>query len=78
MNLVTALDLAGNALGALGGVLLFFEFFQLPSYVEYSADFGSYDIDISPMEAAEYTWVGRAGAFLVAVAFSIQFLVVFL
>ncbi|WP_433624342.1 hypothetical protein [Halomicrococcus sp. NG-SE-24] len=68
------LELAGYALGALGSVLVFFEFFQVPNYVEYDPEFNDYTVDISPMEVTEHTWIGRVGAFLVAVAFALEFL----
>jgi len=74
VDYVLALELAGYALGALGAALVFFEFFQIPSYVEYSEEYNDYSVDISPMEVTEHTWVGRVGAFLVAVSFALQFL----
>jgi hypothetical protein len=77
-ELTVALRLAGGALGALGAVLLFIEFFQIPSYVEYNPDFGSYSFDLSPEEAVEYSWFGRIGALLLALAFALQFLAAFL
>lgn len=73
VDLVLALELAGNAVGALGAALVFFEFFQLPSYVEYSEEYNDYSVDISPMEVTEHTWIGRIGAFLLIVAFTAQF-----
>ncbi|WP_135828302.1 hypothetical protein [Halorussus halobius] len=73
VELVAALELAGYALGALGAALVFFEFFQLPSYVEYSQEYNDYSVDISPGEVVEHTWAGRVGAFLVAVSFALQF-----
>jgi len=73
VDLVLALELAGNAVGALGAALVFFEFFQLPSYVEYSEEYNDYSVDISPMEVTEHTWIGRVGAFLLLVAFTAQF-----
>lgn len=73
-----ALSLAGAALGTLGGVLLFVEFFQLPSYVSYNQDIGNYTIQLSPTDAREYTWAGRVGALLVAVAFALQFVAMLL
>lgn len=78
VDYVTVFRLAGSVLGALGGVLLFFEFFQEPSYVTYDAEFNDYSIDISPREVREHTWLGRVGAFLVAVAFAFQFLATYL
>lgn len=71
---VLALELAGYALGALGASLVFFEFFQMPSYVEYNPEYNDYSVDISPKDAIEHTWVGRVGAFLIAVSFALQFL----
>lgn len=70
---VTALRLAGYAVGALGGVLVFAEFFQQPSYVEYEPEFDSYSVEISPTEVTEHTWLGRTGALLVALAFALEF-----
>lgn len=67
------LELAGYALGALGGALLFVELFQLPSYISYQESFNSYNLSISPQEAREYTWAGRIGALLVALAFALLF-----
>jgi hypothetical protein len=78
VDLVLALELSAYALGALGGALLFFEFFQLPSYVEYSEEYKDYSVDISPREVTEHTWIGRVGAFLVTVAFALLFLVALL
>jgi hypothetical protein len=74
VDLVTGLRLAAGALGAVGGVLVFLEFFQVPNYINYEPEFGEYDIDLAPQEVAEYTWFGRAGALLVALAFALQFL----
>ena len=72
------LSMAGYALGALGGVLVFVELFMLPSYVEYRENIGSYNISLSPKDAREYTWAGRAGALLIALAFALQFVAAFL
>lgn len=66
-------SLAGYALGTLGGVLVFVEFFQLPSYVEFVENFGHYQVTMSPQDAREYTWAGRIGALLLALAFALQF-----
>lgn len=74
VDYAVALRLAGSVLGALGGVLLFFEFFQVPTYVTYDAEYNDYSIDISPLEVREHTWLGRVGAFLIATAFALQFL----
>ena len=71
-------SLAGYALGTLGGVLLFVELFQLPSYVDYEESFGSYHLTVSPRDAREYTWAGRIGALLIALAFALQFVAAFL
>ena len=71
-------SLAGYALGALGGVLVFVELFMLPSYVSYQENYGSYNIAMSPQEASEYTWAGRVGALLIALAFALQFVATFL
>lgn len=68
----------GYAMGALGGVLLFVELFQLPSYVSYRENLGSYNLSVSPTDAREYTWAGRVGALLVALAFALQFVATFL
>lgn len=67
------LSLAGSGLGVLGAVLLFIEFFQVPSYVVYETDFNEYNLDISPAEVDEYTWVGRSGALLLALGFALHF-----
>ena len=71
-------SLAGYALGALGGVLVFAEFFMLPSYITYEESYGSYNVSMSPQDAREYTWAGRIGALLVALAFALQFVASFL
>lgn len=78
VDVVSALELSGYGLGALGAALVFFEFFQLPSYVEYSEEYNDYSMDISPAEVTEHTWIGRVGAFLIAVAFALEFLAVLL
>ena len=70
---VTTIRLAGYAVGALGGALLFAELFQQPSYVEYEPEFDSYSVDISPTEFRQYTWLGRIGALLVSLAFALLF-----
>jgi NhaP-type Na+/H+ or K+/H+ antiporter len=72
------LRLAGAAIGAVGAVLLFVEFFQVPSYVDYDTDFESYNLVISPTEAREYTWFGRIGALALALAFTLQTVAAFL
>lgn len=72
------LSLVGYAVGALGGVLVFVEFFMLPSYVSYQETYGSYNVSMSPQDAREYTWAGRVGALLIALAFALQFVAAFL
>lgn len=67
------LRLVGTAIGALGGVLLFVEFFQRPNYIEYNPEFDDYGIDIAPSEVREHTWAGRIGGFCVAVGFALLF-----
>lgn len=73
MALAQSLALAGYALGALGATLLFAEFFVLPSYVEYDGERENYVVQMSPTEVVEHTWVGRAGAFGLALAFAVLF-----
>lgn len=65
--------LAGTALGAIGGALLFVEFFQVPSYISYQEDIESYDVDMMPDTVSEYTGFGRAGAFCIALGFALLF-----
>ncbi len=72
MALATQLSIAGSALGVLGAMLLFVEFFQLPSYVRFDKDFESYSVQISPKDATEYTLFGRTGAILIGLAFALQ------
>ena len=73
MTIVELLRLAGYALGALGGVLVFIEFFQIPSYVEFDEDFEQYNISYTPMEMREHTWIGRVGGFCLALGFAALF-----
>jgi hypothetical protein len=68
-----SLRLAGSALGALGGLLVFVEFFQTPSYIDYNPDFDDYDLDMAPQEVQEHTWVGRTGGLLLGVGFALLF-----
>lgn len=72
----SALALTGYAIGAIGAGLVFIEFFQMPNYVEYDTDFQSYNVQITPAEVQEYSWAGRIGAFLIAVAFALEFVAV--
>lgn len=65
--------LVASALGAVGGALLFIEFFQVPSYVEYNPDLEAYDMDMMPDEVNEYTGFGQAGAFCLSLAFALLF-----
>ncbi len=78
MELPVLLQLAGSGIGAVGAVLVCFEFFRQPSYVEYDPDLGMYSIDISPAEVVEHGWAGRGGALLVALAFALHFFATFL
>lgn len=71
-TLSETLRIAGAALGVLGATLLFVEFFQLPSYIRFDTDFETYNVQVSPAEAEEYTWIGRIGAILLAGAFGLQ------
>ena len=74
VTLAQGLRLAGAALGAVGGALVFIEFFQFPSYVRYEEEFDSYDIDIAPQTLTEHTTLGRVGGLLVSVGFALLFL----
>lgn len=77
-DVATTLRLVGAAVGTLGAVLLFLELFQLPTYITYDSNMGSYSIDFSPENPRQYTWIGRIGAILIAIAFALQFLATFL
>jgi len=68
-----ALRLLGSALGALGGALVFAEFFQLPSYVEFNAEFEDYRIETAPGTVREHSWIGRIGGLCVAAGFALLF-----
>lgn len=68
------LSLAGFALGGLGGVLVFLEFFQTPSYAEYNRSHDQWIIDRRPRDVSEYTWFGRVGALLIGLGFALLFL----
>jgi hypothetical protein len=76
--LANALRLLGSALGALGGALVFVEFFQMPSYVEYNEEFQDYRIDATQSDVREHTWAGRIGGFCLALGFSLLFVATFL
>jgi hypothetical protein len=78
VTIVEGLQLTGYAAGALGGSLLFMEFFQIPSYVNYEPEYDEYNVDMTPADVRQYTWAGRSGALLVAAAFALQFLAVLL
>jgi hypothetical protein len=73
MTVGEILRLAGSALGALGGLLVFIEFFQTPNYVSYNREWDDYEIEMSPREVEQYTWIGRAGGLLVGVGFALLF-----
>lgn len=73
MQVADYLQLAGYALGAFGGTLLFVEFFQLPTYVEYEERIQSYSLDMSPTELVEHTWIGRVGGLSLALGFALLF-----
>lgn len=74
VDVAGTLQLAGYALGALGAGLLFIELFQLPSYLEYRQEFTDYKLAMMPDDPSEYTWAGRTGALLLALAFALLFL----
>lgn len=78
VEVVTAIRLAGSALGVLGAILVFLELFQVPSYITYDPNIDAYSIAHAPNNPREYTWVGRIGALAIAVAFAAQFLATFL
>lgn len=67
------LSLAGYGLGTVGAALVFIEFFMSPSYVSYEPEWDGWNLSVNPSEAAEYTWIGRVGALLVALAFALLF-----
>ena len=73
VDVAGTLQLAGYALGAIGAGLVFIEHFQLPSYIDYQPEFGDYTIRLSPDDPSEYSWAGRVGALLVALAFALLF-----
>jgi hypothetical protein len=73
VDVAGTLQLAGYALGALGGGLLFIELFQLPSYVDYQPEFEDYTLTMSPEDPAEYSAAGRVGSLLLALAFALLF-----
>jgi hypothetical protein len=70
---VTLVSLAGHAIGTIGGVLLFVEFFQLPSYITYEKEWDNWNIQVSPNEVRQYSAAGRIGAVMIAIAFALQF-----
>jgi hypothetical protein len=72
----TAIALAGYAIGAFGSLLIFIELFQLPSYVEYKPKLNRYDLQVKPIEVRQYTVAGKAGALMVALAFSLEFIAI--
>lgn len=72
------LELLGFGVGALGGALVFMEFFQLPSYVNYDQEYDEYNLDMAPADVRQYTLAGRVGAILISLAFALQFVSVLL
>lgn len=68
-------ELGAYGLGALGAALVFVELFQTPSYVEYKPQSDQYRVDYSAGAVAEYTAIGRVGAFALALAFALLFVV---
>jgi hypothetical protein len=66
--------LGGYALGTLGGLLVFVEFFQTPNYVEFDEEFETYNLNISPDDVRQYSLAGRAGALCLALGFALLFL----
>lgn len=72
----TVIALAGYAIGAFGSLLIFIELFQLPSYVEYKPKLNRYDLQTKPIEMRQYTIAGKAGALMVALAFSLEFIAI--
>ena len=75
MTLVESVGLVASAAGAAGALLVFVEFFQLPSYVEYDRGAGEYTVAFAAENVRTYTWIGRVGALLLALSFTLQFLV---
>lgn len=73
MTVGEVLRLAGSALGAVGGLLVFVEFFQTPNYVTYNREWDDYEIEMSPREVEQYTWIGRAGGLLIGAGFALLF-----
>lgn len=69
------IELGAYALGTFGAVLVFVELFQTPSYVEYRPEGDRYRLDYTAEDVAEYTAIGRIGAFLLALAFALLFVV---
>lgn len=78
VDIVQVLRLAGYAVGALGGTLLFVELFQVPNYVNYDPEFDDYNIEMAPADVRQYTWAGRAGALMLSLAFALEFFAVLL
>jgi hypothetical protein len=46
----------------------------VPSYVKYKPKLNRYDVEIKPLEVQQYTWAGRVGALMIAIAFSLEFI----
>lgn len=70
----TTVSLAGYALGTLGALLMFVEFFQVPSYIDYDSTADSWRLNVAPREVRQFSTAGRIGALLVGIAFALQFL----
>lgn len=73
VSLGVGLSLAGYAVGAFGGVLIFIEFFQTPSYLTYQQELENWNLELSPRDVDEFTWAGRIGAICIALAFALLF-----
>ena len=67
------LRLLGSALGAVGGLLVFVEFFQTPSYIGYNRDYDDYELDMAPQEVQEHSWIGRTGGLFLGVGCALLF-----
>lgn len=75
MVALLTLELLAYAFGTVGAALLFLEFFQTPQYVKYDPERDNYRLKIRAESMAEYTTLGRLGAFLLAASFAALFLV---
>lgn len=75
MSYLLWIELGAYAIGTLGAVLLFLEFFQTPPYIVYHEDRDRYRLSVMNDDIDEYTSLGRIGAFLIAAAFALLFVV---